>query len=290
DMVGEFPELQGIMGAHYARHDGEEDAVATAIAEHYRPTQSGGALPSSLPGCCVALADKLDTLVGLFGIGQPPSGSRDPFALRRQALGVIRICIEMRLELDMPSCLKEAAAQYSFDQDATVAAVSAYMTERLTNWYGDQNIGADKVAAVGGGKMGLSDYWRADEAVRQLADFSNLEVAEQAIAANKRVANILRKEGANDNAMVQVDPDLFETDTEAQLHDALNAVSAKFASGDLGLPEKIAELAAMQPRIDQFFDKVLVMADDPRVQANRVGLLVNLRWLFLDVADFSLLQ
>lgn len=290
DMVGEFPELQGLMGGYYARHDGEQAEVATAVAEHYRPTQSGGELPTSLPGCYVALADKLDTLVGLFGAGQPPSGSRDPFALRRQSLGIIRLCVEKRLALDILDCLAQAAAQYSFGQQEVVLAVHDYLLERLTNWYGDQGISADKVAAVAASKQGIRDFCQADEVVRLLAGFRDQAVAEQVIAANKRVANILRKEAANESIKGRSDPALFEADAEKQLGEALRATGAQLAAGGEDVGQKIAQLASLQPAIDQFFDDVMVMVEEPRVRANRLALLAELRELFLEVADFSLLQ
>lgn len=304
DMVGEFPELQGVMGGHYARADGEDDAVATAIAEQYLPIQAGGGLPACEAGACLALADKLDTLVGLFGIGKPPSGSGDPFGLRRLASGVVRICVEKGLALDINDCLGEAAALHRFgkaEREKIVQAVHGYLCERLVHLLGEEGIAADNVEAARASRAGITDFAQAGVLARILADFRQKPEAAQVIAANKRVANLLRKEGANDFFEVQVDANLLEAGAEEQLHGdwgaALVQITAQSDRSKLKLEEAeqsvngdLKKLAALQPVIDSFFDEVLVMAEDPRVRANRIALLSRVRGLFLEVADFSLLH
>ncbi len=286
DMVGEFPDLQGIMGGYYATRDGEAQEVADAIADHYRPTQSGGELPRTAIGNVVALSDKLDTLVGLFGIGQPPTGSRDPFALRRQSLGIIRICIENDLDLDITGCLKKAADLHGFE-DKVVAEVQDYLCERLQNWYLEQDIGGDIVDAVRAGVHGVNHLAKTHRVVTTLHSFRKEPVAEQIIAANKRVANILKKE-PNEFSKGSIDTSLLVDEAENSLLSELNDKQGVTDISDVG--EQLQQLAALQPAVDRFFDDVMVMVEDEKVRANRLQLLANLRLLFLEVADFSLLQ
>ena len=168
-MVGEFPDLQGIMGSYYATHDGESEAVSRAIREHYRPTFSGDAIPGSAEASCVAIADKLDTLVGLFGIGQPPSGSKDPFALRRQTIGIIRICIENDLPLDITSTISAAADTYDkgFDTDA----LYHYFLDRLGNWYTERGIESDIFDAVRNSRSGIHQLNETNQRIQALQSF-----------------------------------------------------------------------------------------------------------------------
>ena len=195
DMVIEFPDLQGVMGGYYAAHDGESNEVVKGIAQHYRPEYSGGPLPEGPIASAVALADKVDTLVGLFGINQPPTGSKDPFALRRQSLGVIRICIENALSFDLMDCLVLAASAYA--RDFNIAPLADYIIERLTNYYAEQQISGDVVDAVVATRKGDSlDLVMLDQFVQTIASFREAAAAEQIIAANKRVANILRQADA----------------------------------------------------------------------------------------------
>ena len=284
EMVGEFPDLQGTMGSYYARHDGEADEVCTAIAEHYRPTQSGGALPSTDYASCVALADKIDSLVGIFGIKQPPTGSRDPFALRRQSLGVVRICIENKLPLCLDDCLSEAANLYN--QDFDPASLSDYIVERLTSYYQEQSISWDVVEAAIRRSSNAINLLEIDNVVRALESFRGEPTAVSIIAANKRVVNFLKKADPME-LTTTFDSKLATEEAEFELGNALTALDL---SKIRGAGEKLEKLAVLQGPVDHFFDKVMVMAEDEKVRKNRLGLLRELRRQFLEVADFSLLQ
>lgn len=284
DMVGEFPDLQGIMGGYYARHENESDDVVKGIEQHYRPTQSGGLLPDNGIASCVSLADKIDSLVGLFGINQPPTGSRDPFALRRQSLGVIRICVENHLDLSLTECLEQSAGLFSDTYD--IGEVSQYIIERLTSYYGEQGISADVVDAATAGLSKGINLMMIDDVVKTLQAFRNGPTAESIVAANKRVANLLKKA---DLASLpdQFDPSLATDEAEKALATAVYAIDLSNAKGAGARLEKLAVLHAP---VDRFFDEVLVMADDEQLRSNRLALLRDLRQLFLEVADFSLLQ
>ena len=285
DMVTEFPDLQGVMGGCYARKDGEPEAVAQAIGEQYMPIQAGGELPATALGAWVALADKLDTLVGLFGIKQPPTGSRDPFALRRQARGIIRICIEKQLDLELLPCLQAAAAGYS--QTFDLEPVQAYIMERRGGWYGEQGIAADVVAAVRQGTRASSHLYKMHQVVTRLHDFRQEPIAQQIIAANKRVANILSREATGDRA--EVDPAILEEAAEVALHQQVEQSRQALAATE-EVSEQLSILAALQSDIDRFFEQVLVMTELEAVTQNRLALLQAVRSLFLEVADFSLMQ
>jgi len=284
-MVGEFPELQGLMGGYYARHDGETELVAAAIAEHYLPTQSGGRLPSTTAGQAVAIADKLDTLTGLFGIGQPPSGSKDPFALRRQTLGVIRICIDAGLSLDIKATLSQACVLHGKDFDPT--PVYDYLLDRLGSWYLEQGIPADTFNAVRLSHLEITDLQDCDKRVRTIEAFKQQPQAQQLIAANKRIANILKK---TNDITTTIDTALFEVDAETQLHAALTATQVQMSEENQSYEARCLLLAGLQTQVDEFFDGVMVMADDVKVRQNRLATLQHMRLLFLEVADFSVLQ
>ncbi len=288
-MVGEFPELQGLMGGYYAEHDGEPTAVVLAIKEHYLPSFSGGELPTSAAGQAVAIADKLDTLTGLFGINQPPTGSKDPFALRRQTLGVIRICIQAELKLDIRETLAVAAGQHSPEFSTT--AVYDYLLDRLGTWYQDQGIPGDTFNAVRFSHQVITNLADCDRRVRSIQDFRTQPQAEHLIAANKRVANILKKAGTIDAA---IDTKLFQAPAEIALFAALGAAEKAMQTQQNGADQdyeaKCLTLAGLQNTIDAYFDEVMVMADEPAVRSNRLATLQKMRFLFLDIADFSLLQ
>lgn len=284
DMVGEFPDLQGTMGSYYARHDNEAEDVCIAIAQHYRPTQSGGILPTSDVASCVALADKIDSLVGIFGINQPPTGSRDPFALRRQSLGVIRICVENQLSLPLGDCLVEASSLYG--KGFETASVSNYIVERLTSYYQEQGIAGDVVEAATNSASSSVNLLEIDDVVRTLQAFRNGPTAGSIVAANKRVANILKKAGSDELAGT-FDATLATDEAEIVLGRALTELDL---SKSKGAGEKLEKLAVLQEPVDKFFDEVMVMAEDEKVRKNRLGLLQKLRRQFLEVADFSLLQ
>ncbi|WP_445768777.1 glycine--tRNA ligase subunit beta [Rheinheimera sp.] len=287
NMVGEFPEVQGIMGMHYARLDGEDEAVALALNEQYMPRFAGDELPSRLEGAAVAIADKLDTLVGIFGIGQAPKGDKDPFALRRAAIGALRIMVDKQLPLDLVEAI--AFSQQTFGTKLSNANVAAdvldFMLGRFRAWYESEGYGVDVIQAVLARKpTNPSDF---DRRVKAVAQFRKLDAAAALAAANKRVANILAK--VEGDIADSVNTALLQEDAEQALHRAIVAEQAHQA-GVQSYAEGLAHLAAMRDVIDTFFDKVMVNADDAAVRANRQALLKQLRELFLQVADISILQ
>ena len=287
NMVGEFPEVQGIMGMHYARLDGESEAVALALNEQYMPRFAGDELPSRLEGAAVAIADKLDTLVGIFGIGQAPKGDKDPFALRRAAIGALRIMVDKQLPLDLVDVI--AFSQQTFGSKLSNAKVAdevlEFMLGRFRAWYEAEGYGVDVIQAVLARRpTNPSDF---DRRVKAVAEFRKLDAAEALAAANKRVANILAKvEGDIANT---VNTALLQEEAEQALHSAIVA-EQQYQAGQHSYAEGLAHLAAMREVIDNFFDKVMVNADDAAVRANRQALLKQLRELFLQVADISVLQ
>jgi glycyl-tRNA synthetase beta chain len=290
EMVGEFPELQGVAGFHYASNDGEAVEVAEALNEQYLPRFAGDVLPGSRTGQAVALADKLDTLTGIFGIGQPPTGSRDPFALRRQAIGLLRIAIEKNLLLDLPELIA-AAVQQQVGRltSATVEAdVFEFLLGRYRAMYEEQGIAADVIAAVQVCRPGVpADF---DRRVKAVAHFRALPEAASLAAANKRVSNILAKETTVSAG--EVSTALLREPAEKELAHALAALAVEveplFAAGDY--TAALSRLAVLKAAVDTFFDSVMVMADDAAVRENRLRMLGNLRALFLRVADVSQLQ
>lgn len=289
-MVMEFPEVQGIMGMHYARHDGESEAVAQAIEAHYRPRFAGDDLPNSLEGCAVALADKLDTLAGIFGIGQTPSGDRDPFGLRRAAIGMLRILVEKELPLDLVTLVRSAVANYGNvikNPDDVTDNVVDFLLGRFRAWYQDQAISVDVIQAVLARRPTVAlDF---DRRVKAVAEFRANPQAEALAAANKRVSNILAK---SDEALGAVKAELLTEDAEKALYAALNGlqdtVSAAAINGDYA--GALSALATLREPVDAFFDGVMVNAEDEAVRRNRLSLLDALRNQFLKVADISLLQ
>jgi len=286
EMVNEFPDLQGIMGGYYARADGELPVVCNAIREHYLPTHSGGDLPSDMVASCVALADKLDTLVGLFAIGQPPSGSRDPFALRRQAIGVIRICIENELSLDLTKCLQASLEIHHRSESSS--AVRQYILERLANWYADKGIDHNVFDAVRHSRIGIANLLESDQRIHSMQKFRQHQQAPNLVAANKRVSNILKKTGID--AFAEPDSALFVETCEHKLAAEIKTIKHDFSLDQLDYEEKFLRLAQLQPLVDQYFDDVMVMSDDEKLRNNRLFTLAELRSIFLEVADFSRLQ
>ncbi|TCP15507.1 glycyl-tRNA synthetase beta chain [Crenobacter luteus] len=285
DMVGEFPELQGVMGRYYARLDGEPDVVADAIEDHYRPRFAGDALPQGPVAQSVALADKLETIVGIWGIGLIPTGDKDPFALRRAALGVLRMLLEA--PLDLKALLAAAAASFPAGKlSATVAdEVYGFMLERLKNLLAADYRG-DEVDAVLAFAPSRLDEVRA--VLAAVAEFRRLPEAATLAAANKRVKNILKKAEGEVGA---VKPALLSEAAETALYDALEQlapqVEARFAAHDF--TGALSLLSGLKTPVDAFFDSVMVMADDAAVRANRIALLARLSGLFNRVADISLL-
>ena len=290
DMVGEFPELQGIMGRYYAQHDGLPADVADAIEDHYKPRFAGDSLPRGKAGTIVALADKLETLVGMFGIGQIPTGDKDPFALRRHALGVIRMLSEGDLGLPLNALLDVASKGFAAVESfkPATAALTDFIYERLAGSLRDAGYTAQEVDAVVSQRpQRLGDIPKRLAAVRA---FAALPEAAALAAANKRVGNILKKiEG---QVIARVESSLLKEAAEAALHGALAEVAAKanaaFEAGDY--TASLQALAALRAPVDTFFDQVMVNADDPALRANRQGLLATLHGAMNQVADLSRLS
>ncbi len=292
-MVGEFPELQGTMGSYYAAADGEAEAVATAVGEHYRPRFAGDSLPGSGDGQLLAVADKLDTLAGVFVLGKKPSGNRDPFGLRRAALGIVRILIECGLDVDLKALIAvaiEAQPQGKLDNDDIATELYSFITDRLRRYFLDRDPGL-KIetfeAVMVRQPSSLLDFDRRLAAVQT---FARLEQAGSLAAANKRIANILRKSGATDG--LNVNKKLLQDKAEVALFNALE--NAREKVGPLlavrSYADALNELADLRDPVDRFFDDVMVMADDEALKNNRLALLGELRALFLDVADISRLS
>ncbi len=289
-MVYEFPDLQGIMGHYYASHDGEPEAVAQAIEEHYRPRYAGDELPGSATGQALAVADRLDSLVGIFAIRQQPSGDKDPFALRRAALGVVRICIEKELDLDLAALLSASAETFDRSLNAATAIeqVFGYVMDRLRAYYQESGVEVDLIDAVLATRpTRLLDFDRRIQACRE---FRRLPEAESLTAANKRIGNILKKtdQYIPDNINVSGLVDDAEKQLAEQLSNMSTAVIPLMEAGDYTLALK--QLAGLRENVDAFFDQVMVMVDDDTLRANRLSLLQNLSNLFLRVADLSRLQ
>ena len=287
EMVNEFAELQGIMGRYYAEKDGEAIEVANAMHEQYQPGFAGDVIPAGTTGKILSLADKIDTLMGIFAIDMKPTGSKDPFSLRRAALGVQRIIIEGGLSLNLKEVFEEAAKGLAGKVDATpvVAETFNFTMERLKAYYQDQNIGAEAVAAVASLKPNYPlDF---DQRLQAVAEFKTLPEAESLAAANKRISNILKK--VEGRISETVDESLFVEPQEIALYHAISAQQEKlaplFANGDYS--SALTSLASLRDDVDTFFDKVMVMAEDQALKNNRLALLSQLRNLFLNIADLS---
>jgi len=288
DMVQEFSDMQGIAGSYYARHDGEAGEVADALAQQYWPKFAGDQLPQTPTACALGLADRLDTLVGIFGIGQPPTGSKDPFALRRASLAVLRIMVEKDLDLDLRECLDLAASQYP---DATIAegstaAVFDYMVERFRAWFEEESIPAEVFRAVSASN--LSRPLDIQRRVHAVFAFTQLPEAAALASANKRVSNILEKLEAS-HEFGEVSANLLVEPQESLLAEQLDALSARCSDylANEEYTEALACLASLRSPVDAFFDSVMVNAEDASLRQNRLNLLKRLRDLFLQVADIS---
>lgn len=289
-MVGEFPELQGVMGGHYAHHDHEPEAIAAAISEHYRPRHAGDDLPKTLIGKVLAIADKLDTLTGIFALGQKPSGDKDPFGLRRAGLGVMRILVEQQLDLDLTQLLRAALAgqQRGQNQEALVDELYEFLLERLWGYYLETGIRADVFAAVRARRPPRPlDFQRRIQAVNT---FLTSPEAVSLASANKRIANIL-KQGGGVNTR-EVEWSLLHEPAEksllAHIERLQQDIRPLLASGDYTATLK--KLAALRAPVDEFFNQVLVMDPDAKIRANRLALLGRLSDLFLHIADLALIQ
>lgn len=290
EMVGEFPELQGIMGRYYARHDHESTEVAEAIEQHYFPRTAGSELPKHPIAVCVALADKLDTLVGIYGIGLVPTGEKDPFGLRRAALGVVRMLVEKSLALDVVDLLSRARSQFpnGVIADNTVQDLHAFILERLKSYLKEKAFEADEIDAV----ISLNPT-RLDQVLprmKALKEFRAMPQAQALAAANKRIRNILRQAGGASAAGLNVS--LLTEAAERKLSEEVRVLEGQvaplFKTGNY--TEALKRLAGLRPAVDEFFDKVMVMAEDVNVRNNRLALLDRLSNLFLNVADISRLQ
>ena len=287
EMVGEFPELQGIMGTYYARHDNEAEEVALALNEQYQPRFSGDVLPQTKTGQAVAIADKIDTLIGILGIGKHPTGDRDPFALRRAALGVLRIIVGRELDLDLVQLARHAIQ--SFGSKLTNSNVEAdflsFMNGRYQSWFQEEGISIDIVKAVQAvNPTRPLDFWRRAEAVRT---FKAQPESAALAAANKRVGNILAKRD-NSEPLPALDPALLQQAEEKALAEAVAQQQNANNSGDY--ESRLLALAALKEPVDAFFDKVMVNVDDSAVRNNRLALLASLQLLFLAIADIGELQ
>lgn len=293
EMVGEFPELQGIMGRYYAALDKEDAEVVAAMDEQYLPRFAGDALPTTKTGQALSIAEKVDTICGLFGIGQPPSGTKDPFALRRAAIGVLRILIEKSLELDLQQIIKTAIAQLNItlaqSEKETVTQVSGYFYERLKGYAKEVGYRFDEIDAVNAVTPNQPiDFMNRLAAVKV---FRTLPEADALSAANKRIDNILKK---NDATMLQAEinvallQDTAEIQLASRLAETQSQVAALLAAGQY--QQVLLALAPMRQDIDRFFDEVMVMAEDKTIRENRLALLAHTRALFLGVADISHLQ
>ena len=289
NMVFEFTDTQGVMGMHYARHDGEDEEVAVALNEQYMPRFAGDELPKSLVASAVALADKFDTLTGIFGIGQAPKGSADPFALRRAALGALRIIVEKNLPLDLEDLVKKSAALFGdkLTNKNVVADVVDFMLGRFRAWYQDEGIAVDVIQAVLARRPTRpADF---DARVRAVSHFRTLDSAEALAAANKRVSNILAKADA---AIGEINLTACVEPAEKALAEAVLALRTEvqplIAQGDYTVV--LDKLANLRAPVDSFFDNVMVNAEDPALRQNRLAILNTLQGLFLQVADISVLQ
>jgi len=286
DMVGEFPELQGIMGRYYAQHDGLADDIAFAIEDHYKPRFAGDELPRSDVGVCVALADKLETLVGMFGIGQIPTGDKDPFALRRHALGILRILIDKSLPLNLFELINIAFAAFPQGMlgDAHTDA-ETFVFDRLSGMMRDQGYSVNEVDAVI--SMRPVQVMLVPKQLNAVRAFAALSESESLAAANKRVGNILKK--AEGEVGATADPSRFVEAAETALFAALGEIAphagAAFEAGDY--TASLQALAALKAPVDAFFDHVMVNADDPALRANRLALLNQLHRTMNRVADLS---
>ena len=289
NMVFEFTDTQGVMGMHYARHDGEDEEVAVALNEQYMPRFAGDELPKSLVASAVALADKFDTLTGIFGIGQAPKGSADPFALRRAALGALRIIVEKNLPLDLEDLVKKSTALFGdkLTNQNVVADVVDFMLGRFRAWYQDEGIAVDVIQAVLARRPTRpADF---DARVRAVSHFRTLDSAEALAAANKRVANILAKAEGNIGA---IDVALCVEPAEQVLAQSVLSLAKEvqplIAQGEY--TAVLDKLAGLRQPVDNFFDNVMVNAEDVKLRQNRLAILNTLQGLFLQVADISLLQ
>ncbi|MCS5586813.1 MAG: glycine--tRNA ligase subunit beta [Gammaproteobacteria bacterium] len=282
DMVGEFADLQGVMGGYYANNDGEDAAVATAISEHYHPRFAGDTLPSTNEGLVVAIADKLDTITGIYGIGQGPTGSKDPYALRRMALGLLRIMVEAKLQLNLKALIKQSLELHAPEVDRSSAdAIYQFMMDRLRAYYKEKKVSGKAFEAV----LAVRPESPYDFHLRvgALNEFTNDSASESLIEANKRIANMLKD---HQDLGIEVDTSVLVESVEKALFEATQVVANKL-DGSSDYTQSMSELLSLKDTIDAFFDQVMVNADDASLKQARLTLLNWIRSLFLSVADVS---
>ncbi|MBX3708339.1 MAG: glycine--tRNA ligase subunit beta [Gammaproteobacteria bacterium] len=291
NMVSEFPELQGVMGYYYARNDGLSDDIAIAIKEQYMPRFAGDELPQNPIGQVLALADRIDTLVGAFGIHQIPTGDKDPYGLRRAAIGVIRILVEKNISLDLKQALEFAVSTYSvkLDNHDVISQILNFVQDRMRSWYQEQGVTTDVFASVAA--LGVTDPLDVHERIKAVQAFKKMSEAETLSIANKRVSNILAKYVDVIDAQ-SIDQQFFENAAEQELAQQLETKSKVIASlSESGkYDEVLLTLVELRKPVDNFFDQVMVMTEDKPKRENRILLLKKLRALFLQVADIALLQ
>ncbi|WXT99715.1 MAG: Glycine--tRNA ligase beta subunit [Catillopecten margaritatus gill symbiont] len=283
DMVGEFADLQGVMGGYYAKNDGEDSAVATAISEHYHPRFAGDLLPSTKEGLCVAIADKVDTITGIYGIGQGPTGSKDPYALRRMALGLLRMMVEGELKLDLKALIAHSLELHSEVDSSSANDIYKFMMDRLRAYYKDKKVSSKAFESV----LAVSPESPYDFHLRveALNDFSQNAASESLIEANKRIANILK-----DNTIsLEINESVLVEDAEKALYKATKKVAQHNATS-IDYMANMHELISLKDVIDTFFDKVMVNADDVDLKQARLSLINWVHSLFLSVADVSYLS
>jgi glycyl-tRNA synthetase beta chain len=289
-MVGEFPELQGVMGSYYARADGETSEVADAIREHYLPRGAGDSLPSTGAGVSVAIADKLDTLAGIFAIGQKPTGTKDPFGLRRAAIGVLRTLIEKRLDLDLRALIDRAVSLQPVQSPTAANEIYDYVMERLRAYYLEPAEGRATVttemfdAVLATQPRSPLDF---DARLKALSAFLELPESASLAAANKRIANILRK--TSEALGSEVNVELLRVPAEVKLYDTMHALreTVSGATARREYTAALGQLAQLRPPVDAFFDEVMVMDEDLKLRNNRLALLAQLRAMFARIADLS---
>jgi glycyl-tRNA synthetase beta chain len=289
DMVGEFTDLQGVMGRYYALNDGEDPQVADALLEQYMPRFAGDMVPATAVGAALALADKLDTLVGIFSIGQQPSGSRDPFALRRASLGLLRIIIDRKLDVDLRAAIEVSASQFKLEDEAlqTICKqVLAYILDRFKSWYKEEGFSTEIYLSVA--PLNLGNPLDIDARVNAVAAFSLLAEADDLAAANKRVSNILTKQlGTKTPEPMNIS--LLVEPAEKALAESITGLASLSVPllEDRDYTRVLQHLATLRDPIDDFFNEVMVMVDDQALRNNRLSLLSDLRTLFINVADIS---
>lgn len=282
-MVGEFPDLQGTMGRYYALAQGEDVVIADTIRDHYLPRFSGDRLPDNAIACAVALADRIDTLVGLFGIGQPPTGSKDPFALRRQALAIVRICIDYPIQISMNETLMKSAELHAGDYP--VEPVRNYLLDRFENLMADQGVALDNIRAIRGRSGGIDDLTAAVADIASIAVFRTTEAGLKVINTQKRVRNIVEK--SDQSATDAIQTELFKEDAEFALLKTIERLDAALSAD---FPEQLALVSSSAEPVVSYFESVMVMDDDPLIRENRLNTLRALNQALTQIAAFDALQ